>query len=651
MSSNGDIIVIDNGADERSIIPSMKGASVKLVRLRQESILDFYSSGGKRKKPKFIDLYTAKPMIPPKYYNTNTSVVFNLPSHGRSVDFLSQRIISSRFFQTKNIFDKTQFVGTRGISRRFWINIIKFDASGVLFAVGGSDGILRIYDFDECVGHLQKTRTHSLIQPIIIHDTKRNIADIAWSHADEDTIAVSYFNSPVIDIFNLNDIQSNQISVTVGRNVFGGHKCLLYVPLPQNQTRAKYPKDKLIAGSSQGLIRMWDRLDRLPNKVTWEVYGDPSVLLTNSQSSSTSSLIHEIVGLLHVDEGTFLSANNASVFVLWDYKNLKATTFGFQEKPVCLKRFAPTELCRSSSFLIGISATRASSSAYSNTSKTADLKFLATYGVGNVFDINFRTDVVGKLCEPFTNSIQDQNSHTLQENMAMQTSETPPIYCNTVVMPFFESLFFRGYSNTISVVNIGCPTSETASSTAAVIITPPKFRKTSSMSLTLPGRIIEAEAGSHVITVSHDLSEYIVAERLAQAAVSCSSEIYLDWTWYDMQSKHIGSAVDGKRHIVENISSYSITLSETYIGPSVTHGNPKVLLRTNLSLAAEPLPTPKAGGETTALPISSSDVPLSSRISCLTCHPSLPYAVVGLTNNQLAVISPDIGRDSQNRMS
>lgn len=64
-----------------------------------------------------------------------------------------------------NILDKYVYSSTdlacirsingRATGHRFGVSVIRFDHDSVLFAVGGSNGIIRIFDFDECLGAMQ----------------------------------------------------------------------------------------------------------------------------------------------------------------------------------------------------------------------------------------------------------------------------------------------------------------------------------------------------------------------------------------------------------------------------------------------------------------------------------------------------------------
>ena len=86
------------------------------------------------------------------------------------------------------------------------VTVIRFDRLSALFAVGGANGIVRVYDFDECLSRSQSTlqdpfqvlgdpqtdRSKRGVHPVVSVDTRRAVSDIAWSPDNDDEICVSF---------------------------------------------------------------------------------------------------------------------------------------------------------------------------------------------------------------------------------------------------------------------------------------------------------------------------------------------------------------------------------------------------------------------------------------------------------------------------
>jgi hypothetical protein len=62
--------------------------------------------------------------------------------------------VLSRFSYSSLKISDSAFGGHRLTSSRMGVSVIRFDKYGALFAVGGTNGILRVYDFDECLFHM-----------------------------------------------------------------------------------------------------------------------------------------------------------------------------------------------------------------------------------------------------------------------------------------------------------------------------------------------------------------------------------------------------------------------------------------------------------------------------------------------------------------
>lgn len=109
------------------------------------------------------------------------------------------------------------------------------------------------------------------------------------------------------------------------------------------------------------------------------------------------------------------------------------------------------------------------------------------------------------------------------------------------------------------------------------------------ISYTLPGYIISAIPGEEEILVSIDLQGYLGNDYISNNCYSRSNDICIEY--YDP----IGIPVDSsflennpklisQEYTVESVRSNYIRLATSYQGPEIIHGQPKVWIRTSLSV-------------------------------------------------------------------
>jgi WD40 repeat protein len=221
---------------------------MKLTHLRQQSMQDFYSvTGTTTKKPRHLgraELKTCDNDIYRYPHEKGYTLLhgFGILMKNSSLElYLSHCLISTRLkVSSKTVINPTDYISAHNIStRRYGINVIKFDRMGALFAVGGSDGIIRVYDFDECLALLQGTGSNPYADPVVVQDLQRSIADIAWSPANPDAIVVSYSYVSGIHLIDLND-PTRAAPIEVGREgISGGHKCLLFLSDAESSPNTK----------------------------------------------------------------------------------------------------------------------------------------------------------------------------------------------------------------------------------------------------------------------------------------------------------------------------------------------------------------------------------------------------------------------------
>lgn len=123
-----------------------------LVALRQRSIDTFIVSGGRKKDASFLGeqeaaSFTSDPALltHPVY---STSIEGNSEAFQRSLESTIAKLTNSRLTADALQLSSVRYYGSR--DNKYGASCISFDQEGVLFACGGSNGIIKVYDFDEC---------------------------------------------------------------------------------------------------------------------------------------------------------------------------------------------------------------------------------------------------------------------------------------------------------------------------------------------------------------------------------------------------------------------------------------------------------------------------------------------------------------------
>lgn len=123
-----------------------------LIALRQRSIDTFIVSGGRKKDASFLmeqeaASFTADAglLTHPLY---STSIDGNSEAFQRSLESTIAKFTNSRLIADTLQLSSVHYYGSR--DNKYGASCISFDQEGVLFACGGSNGIIKVYDFDEC---------------------------------------------------------------------------------------------------------------------------------------------------------------------------------------------------------------------------------------------------------------------------------------------------------------------------------------------------------------------------------------------------------------------------------------------------------------------------------------------------------------------
>lgn len=156
-------------------------------------------------------------------------------------------------------------------------------------------------------------------------------------------------------------------------------------------------------------------------------------------------------------------------------------------------------------------------------------------------------------------------------------------------------------------------------------IAKPLFAPAAGMTFTVPGYIVNASPGSAVVDVSCDLKEYLCSKLTTSAG--CCVNNYRS----HMIKLCVGTATtSGTVYLIEKINPRSLVFDTAYSGPLVCNGEPRVYIRTNIA--------PTSGGSRSKLRVLS-EVKCDTRITAVASHPSAPYAMIGLWDDSLRVVS------------
>eukprot|EP01032_Pedospumella_encystans_P007617 gene7617-9120_t len=365
-----------------------------LVALRQRSIDTFIVSGGRKKDASFLReqeaaSFTADPALltHPLY---STSIDGNSEAFQRSLESTIAKFTNARLTADALQLSSVRYYGSR--DNKYGASCISFDQEGVLFACGGSNGIIKVYDFDECYAASTLRREGATVKPVVSYDTRRDVTCISWSHLRPDDIAVSYLFRPDIQVFDLSDADDASCdpkhTLVTDHKGSGGHNVVLYwhsvkfVPPSatiattskntfngkNNSARAsigekKQPEQRdmegIVAGSVTGYLRYWHT--HTTNKsCAWNVMADPH------RTALTATAVVSLQAIQSTNHSNnhltlLLAATAQGVITLWDLNDLKAASFGsIQPEPRCVRRIDYTNqlLLYEGRTLIGVTPTQ-----------------------------------------------------------------------------------------------------------------------------------------------------------------------------------------------------------------------------------------------------------------------------------------------------
>jgi hypothetical protein len=126
-----------------------------LVALRQQSMNDFVVSGGAKKTPSFCEAQRAATFIRDPALLTHpfyAACMTNSNVPKKNIETSITELCSSKL----GLCEVTLEGSKNRINRvsRYGVNNIAFDSMGALCSVSSSNGVIRVYEFDECSAHL-----------------------------------------------------------------------------------------------------------------------------------------------------------------------------------------------------------------------------------------------------------------------------------------------------------------------------------------------------------------------------------------------------------------------------------------------------------------------------------------------------------------
>lgn len=621
-----------------------------------------------------------------------SSPLFNtLKDTQLSTRVFAARKCASRFSADALVLDRVRH-SLNEEKQQLPVTVIKFDRIGALFAVGGVNGIVRVYDFDECLLGMSTMASsgcsgiEKCVRPVVAVDTRRAVSDLAWSLCDDDEISVCFSFRSDIHVYDLQDLSRPRQILQVGKNVSGGHNVIRYLKFPG---RSGGGEQHVVAAGKSGHIRKWS-ITSSPHRVKWEVCADPNAV--QAQSSP-------VVGLAEIEGKRLISITQSGVVTVWDLENMTIPAFGVSSLPSLILKVSLTggDVCVSGMSFIPTHVSEILQN------RSQDENGTTASGIGNHSSYLGNTLVQGQLL--VTMAVGDLRLYDLLDNasriVARRTIETAkPISvvsssssllemsgcllhsgnsapaCPAVLPPFLggqiccsnsgPSLCFYELGKAVIV---RAPDTSSTSSVYGRLYRGGKVASKSAVTLhkvfsyvnfvptfkpcyTLAGNVLSAEHGGREIIVTQIVDRHLCASELSGAYPSRSHEVYLDWS----RGKERGQ-IPGAAYSIASIQPYVIILNQPYAGPTVEGGLPKVYIRTNLSASTDDFDNGQGGtGKQLGVcehisrrecfisqaelvgPIS----PLQPKgqppiITAIACHGRLPYIVIGRSNDTVVV--------------
>jgi hypothetical protein len=519
---------------------------------------------------------------------------------------------------------------------------IRFDSIGALFAVGSSNGVVRIFDFDECLAgmhgptKLSPEESISAVLGIPLGAGLGLVTDIRWSLVNKDELAVSFENSSEVHIYDLARCQHSRgplrkLQIVRGKSPdaiaanrrSGGNRVLCYmVPLISGSD------ERIIAGSMLGHIRLWE----VPSSKNTDVSELSPVWEISPEQTSKKCV--PVVGLVPLE--TYLLAFTACGSVtVWDVDNLCDGFFGKPPAPTLLQRVNLVLGARLSGVTHSGNAFNSAGGCLYGTVSTGSVKTIHVWKNDaternrkkEMWKIDF--DESSPHLRPRPTSAQVLNPEEVDNGKSRDSFDAPPC----------ALLSYKGQDFVMTSLP-QCLEAENSLKICSVAdkhfsrpkLSPSKLYKTEHICFTLPACVVKAVPGENKITVSDDLRQFLCGGLMSSSLPGKSHQLLIAWS-----GPGENTAYSSQLYLLDGIESRTLFLQEPYSGPAYTSGV-KFCLRTNLAPVASLLENMQAGQNQRNF--FSREITVSGAgVSALESHPDLPYVVIGTRTDEVNIIS------------
>ena len=497
-------------------------------------------------------------------------------------------------------------------------------------------------------------------------------------------IIISYSFYHHIQVIDLNDSLNNIITLEVGRDTTGGYRCVISLI---TQSNSLY--EKVVAGSSNGMIRMWNvPINKSNNaKLTfhnissnirpnWEVSSDPTT------STKNAAPVVSLVQLPNLSN-SLLSMNSLGIIIIWNLEILQTLAFSSFKTPTPIRRINIWE-----------------DPLFSSINARNELNILT---INCKFQLNNELLIITLnnnqiyYYNLFTGNFVNNNNNSNNENI-IQLNNYKGITDETITSEMFEmkrkcrsanksNITFISHLNNIGIIseyetynlllvnlnpinqntfirsnNPNLNTFKNSNNSKNSLNIYNKYETNNTIKtrrgydscLTLPGHIISAEINQNEILLSNDLTQYLVSNSIISNWPSKSCDIVLYW-FLENENEVTQRFTYQQMTQVEVINNYQIILQDSYTGPTVTNGWPKIYIKTNLKhifnnenniLINEQNTNTNTNtnkivdngliiGSKLGFPEIINKMELTSPATVISSHPNLPFIIIGTLDDNI----------------
>jgi hypothetical protein len=242
------------------------------------------------------------------------------------------------------------------------VNAMDFDSEGILLAVADSQGVIRIFDFDEVNAidtsvrrqqcrdaekdeESSRIRNDGIIAPFIaFQGRKLNVGCIKWNPHNQDQLVVALTNDAEVRVYDVSSssekgplfmtLSSNKLNISESKGY--GNKSLHFLP---HEARSR--TTRVLIGGIDGSLRLW----KIPLKCLGEDTSKSKAILIwtisvwNTQHEGISNITTFLPGGKKENSGLVMLAGDAGSFALLDISKCTRKAFSCSPTPQLLKRW------------------------------------------------------------------------------------------------------------------------------------------------------------------------------------------------------------------------------------------------------------------------------------------------------------------------